>query len=112
METKELVANLNDNIQDKIDRLKELSINISKYNNCYDCTSCFSTTSEEIKYLYKDLNEFIELIKHYKPIIDEIESLMKGARSQEIASFMSDIEALWGRKVNINISNNNDHVIL
>ena len=95
------VGQLNDSIQDKIDTLKDLSCHLSKYNNRDDCSSCFDETVKRSRELYKELEVFIEMVKHYGPIITEIDQLLSGSKSQEISKFLKDVELLWGRKVNI-----------
>jgi len=67
------VNELNDVIQDKIEELLEQSDMLAAYNTKQDCISCYGVTSEKTKELYNELNLFIEMVKHYNPIISKID---------------------------------------
>jgi hypothetical protein len=67
------VNELNDVIQDKIEELLEQSHMLAAYNTKQDCISCYGVTNEKTKELYNELNMFIEMVKHYNPIISKID---------------------------------------
>ena len=67
------VTELNDTIQDKVEELLEQSNILAAYNTKQDCIACYSASTANVKDLYNELNLFIEMIKHYSPIISKID---------------------------------------